>query len=139
MFSHITLGIADPDRALAFYRPLTEALGLIEKFAAREDGRFWAGYVRPDAPRPLFILTQPWDGAAAAPGNGTMVAFQLETRAEVDRLHALALALGGADEGPPGLRTQYHADYYGGYLRDPDGNKLCLVCHAPPPTGSTSR
>ena len=131
MFSHVTLGIRDPDRALAFYRPLAAALGLVEKFAETESDRFWAGYTRPDAPRPLFIVTQPWNGQAPAPGNGPMVAFQRESRAAVDAAHALALTLGGADEGPPGLRTQYHADYYGAYVRDPDGNKLCFVCHAP--------
>lgn len=139
MFSHVTLGIADPDRALAFYRPLAAALGLVERFAEIEDGRFWAGFAPPDRPRPLFILTRPWDGTAPTAGNGTMVAFQLQTRTEVDRLHARALALGGANEGAPGLRTQYHADYYGGYLRDPDGNKLCLVCHTPEPNATHAR
>jgi predicted lactoylglutathione lyase len=48
----------------------------------------------------------------------------------VDRCHALALELGGRDEGAPALRPQYHASYYGAYFRDPDGNKLCVVCHA---------
>ncbi|MCB1329145.1 MAG: VOC family protein [Maritimibacter sp.] len=139
MFSHVTLGIADLDRALAFYRPLTAALGLVEKFSTPDIGRFWAGYVHPDHPRPLFILTQPWDRADPTPGNGTMVAFQLDTRAEVDRIYALALALGGTDEGAPGLRAHYHPDYYGGYFRDPDGNKLCLVCHAPEPKAARAR
>ncbi|MCB1336129.1 MAG: VOC family protein [Maritimibacter sp.] len=133
MFSHVTIGISDLDRSRAFYRPLTEALGLVEKFHTPDIGRFWAGYVHPDHPRPLFIITQPWDMGTPAPGNGPMVAFLAETRAKVDEVHALALALGGADEGPPGLRTHYHADYYGAYFRDPDGNKLCVVCHAPEP------
>jgi catechol 2,3-dioxygenase-like lactoylglutathione lyase family enzyme len=47
----------------------------------------------------------------------------------VDRAHALALAHGGSCAGAPGLRPAYHADYYGAYFRDPDGNKLCVVCH----------
>jgi len=50
----------------------------------------------------------------------------------VDRAHATALAQGGACEGPPGLRPHYHADYYGAYFRDPEGNKLCVCCHTPP-------
>ncbi|GKY90197.1 VOC family protein [Sinisalibacter aestuarii] len=131
MFSHVTLGISDLDRALAFYRPLTAALELEEKFNTPDIGRFWAGYVTPGTDRPIFIVTQPWNEEAPAPGNGPMVAFAVGTRAQVDEIHALALALGGSNEGAPGLRLHYHADYYGAYFRDPDGNKLCVVCHAP--------
>jgi lactoylglutathione lyase len=50
--------------------------------------------------------------------------------------HALALAQGGSCEGAPGVRAHYHAHYYGAYFRDPDGNKLCVVCHAPPTGGA---
>ena len=58
-----------------------------------------------------------------------MVAFMAATRGQVDAAHALALALGGQCEGRPGLRPGYHADCYGAYFRDPDGNKLCVVSH----------
>jgi lactoylglutathione lyase len=58
-----------------------------------------------------------------------MTAFLAPDRAAVDAVHALALAHGGSDAGPPALRPEYHANYYGAYLRDPDGNKLCVVCH----------
>ena len=61
-----------------------------------------------------------------------MVALSASSRAQVDAVHQLALAHGGQCDGPPGLRAHYHADYYGAYFRDPDGNKLCVVCHAPP-------
>ena len=64
-------------------------------------------------------------------GNGVTVAFEAPDRASVDRFHAAGLAQGGTDEGAPGLRPHYHPDYYGAYLRDPDGNKLCCVCHRP--------
>ena len=50
-------------------------------------------------------------------------------RAAVDAFHAAALAAGGTDEGPPGVREHYHPNYYGAYVRDPDGNKICVVCH----------
>jgi lactoylglutathione lyase len=50
----------------------------------------------------------------------------------VDRAYAVALAHGGTSEGGPGLRSEYHEHYYGAYLRDPDGNKLCIVCHRAP-------
>ncbi len=58
-----------------------------------------------------------------------MVALLAASRQIVDRAHAYALAQGGADEGAPGLRPQYHPNYYGAYFRDPDGNKICVVCH----------
>lgn len=61
-----------------------------------------------------------------------MVAFLAESRTVVDRVYAMALANGGASEGAPGLRPEYHAHYYGAYFRDPDGNKLCVACHFPP-------
>ena len=62
-------------------------------------------------------------------GNGVTVAFDAPSRAAVDAFHAAALAAGGSDEGPPGIREHYHPNYYGAYVRDPDGNKLCVVCH----------
>ena len=60
-----------------------------------------------------------------------MVALLAPTRTAVDACYAKALAGGGRDEGPPGLRPQYHPNYYGAYFRDPDGNKICVVCHEP--------
>jgi lactoylglutathione lyase len=58
-----------------------------------------------------------------------MTALLAPDRATVDRCHRLALANGGVDEGAPGLRPEYHVNYWGAYFRDPDGNKLCVVCH----------
>ena len=130
MFSHVTLGVADIERAIAFYRPLMQALGWVERFAGSTASDPWAGWNTPGKDRPLFIVTEPVDGASPAAGNGTMVAFDVADRSSVDAVHARALALGGTDEGAPGPRPHYHADYYGGYFRDPDGNKLCVVCHA---------
>ena len=78
---------------------------------------------------PQFWVMRPIDGKAATVGNGVTVAFEATDRAAVDALHARALEAGATDEGAPGLRPHYHADYYGAYLRDPDGNKLCIVCH----------
>jgi predicted lactoylglutathione lyase len=59
-----------------------------------------------------------------------MVAFLAESRATVDQAFSIALANGGTSEGPPGLRPEYHENYYGAYFRDPDGNKLCVACHS---------
>ncbi|WP_271103636.1 VOC family protein [Pseudomonas tohonis] len=127
MLSHVCIGTNDFSRALAFYTPLMEALGLPQKFC--DPSRPWAGWMPADAPRPLLVLGTPFDGEAATVGNGQMVALLAPDRASVDRCHALALANGGRSEGVPGLRPHYHPDYYGAYFRDPDGNKLCVCCH----------
>lgn len=131
MFSHATLGVNGFEGAMAFYAPLMAALGLELKF--RDDDVPWAGWKAPGADRPLFIVMAPVDGARAGPGNGQMLAFLAPDRATVTRAHALALSLGGSDAGAPGLRPHYHDSYFGAYFRDPEGNRLCVVCHAPTP------
>ena len=127
MFSHIMVGVSDFKRAMAFYTPVLQALGV--QFRFLEEDRPWAGWQSSPDPRPLFLIGRPHNQAPHHPGNGQMVAFLAQSRAEVDRVHALALTHGGTCEGPPGLRPEYHAHYYGAYFRDPDGNKLCVACH----------
>jgi catechol 2,3-dioxygenase-like lactoylglutathione lyase family enzyme len=61
------------------------------------------------------------------------IAFAARDRATVDCFHAAALAAGGTDHGAPGLRTHYHADYYGAFVLDPDGHNIEAVCHHPAP------
>jgi lactoylglutathione lyase len=129
MFSHIFVGVRDFDRALAFYQPLMAVLGIEQRFCER--GRPWAGWQTPGAVRPLFLIGTPYDGKSHDVGNGQMTAFGAADRATVDRAFEVALSHGGTSEGPPGLRPEYHAHYYGAYFRDPDGNKLCVACHAP--------
>ena len=129
MLSHVFVGIADFERAFGFYAALLDSLGLKLKF--RDERSAWAGWMTADQPRPLFVISRPYDGNPASPGNGQMLALLAPERASVDRAHAIALAQGGSCEGPPGLRPQYHAHYYGAYFHDPDGNKLCVCCHEP--------
>jgi catechol 2,3-dioxygenase-like lactoylglutathione lyase family enzyme len=129
MFSHVFIGVADFERALAFYGPLMAALGLEARFCDRT--RPWAGWQAPGQARPLFLIGAPYDGQPHAAGNGQMTALLASSRAAVDAAYAVALGHGGRCEGAPGLRPHYHAHYYGAYLRDPDGNKLCVVCHDP--------
>ena len=68
---------------------------------------------------------------AGAPGPGRHVAFSAADRAQVDAFYAAAMQAGGRDNGAPGLRPQYHPDYYGAFVHDPDGNNIEAVCHAP--------
>ncbi|QDL55118.1 VOC family protein [Rhodoferax aquaticus] len=129
MFSHIFVGVSDFDRALAFYEPLMSALGIQARFC--DTSRPWAGWHSGDGARPLFLMGVPHNQQAHDPGNGQMVAFLAPNRETVRIVYDTAIANGGYCEGLPGLRPQYHADYYGAYVRDPDGNKLCFVCHTP--------
>ncbi len=130
MFSHVFVGVDDFDRALAFYKPLMAALGIEFRFC--EASRPWAGWQSSPDPRPLFLIGRPFDRLAPDPGNGNMVAFLAASRHAVDQAFEIALAHGGSSAGSPGLRPEYHADYYGAYFRDPDGNKLGVACHLPP-------
>jgi catechol 2,3-dioxygenase-like lactoylglutathione lyase family enzyme len=129
MLSHVFIGVNDFERAMAFYGPLLARLGLVLRFS--EAARPWAGWQSPGVARPLFLVGRPFDGMNASTGNGAMSALLAADRAMVDEVHALALRHGGSCEGPPGLRPEYHANYYGAYFRDPDGNKLCVCCHEP--------
>lgn len=129
MFSHVFLGVTDFERALAFYQPLMACLEVPRRFC--DPDRPWAGWQTPETTRPLFVIGKPYDQQPHTPGNGQMVAFTAASRAMVDAAYMVALALGGTSEGEPGLRPQYHEHYYGAYFRDPDGNKLCVVCHRP--------
>lgn len=124
MFSHVTLGTNDLDRARRFYAPVLATLGIGVPFEL--PGMLVYGEMT--GPK-LFILA-PFDGQPASVGNGAHIALLAKRRAEVDSFHAAALANGGSDEGAPGLRPHYHANYYGAYVRDPDGNKLQAVCHS---------
>lgn len=129
MFSHVFTSVSDFERGLRFYTAVMDALGLEQRFCERD--KPWAGWHSADRARPFFVICHPFDGHPHAPGNGQMVAFTAKDRATVRAAHQVALAHGGRCEGPPGLRPDYHPDYYGAYFRDPDGNKLCVACHAP--------
>lgn len=129
MISHIFLGVADFEAAFRFHGAVMAAQGNRLRF--RDDTRPWAGWQPAESVRPLFLVGRPFDGEPASSGNGQMVALAAPSRAAVDAAHAAALAHGGTCEGAPGLRPHYHPDYYGAYFRDPHGNKLCVVCHAP--------
>jgi catechol 2,3-dioxygenase-like lactoylglutathione lyase family enzyme len=127
MLDHIGLSVADFARSKAFYEAALKPLGLslIMAIPAEETGDdAHAGFGA--AGNPFF-----WIGTGARPRGGTHVALTADTRAEVDAFHRAALAAGGRDNGAPGLRPHYHADYYGAFVLDPDGNNIEAVCHKP--------
>lgn len=127
MISHVFIGTNDRDRASDFYAPIMGELGWRRRHS--ETPSHLVIWNPAEATRPLFVLGPPFDGHAADPGNGSMVALLAPDRATVDRVYTIAIAAGTICEGAPGLRPQYHAHYYGAYFRDFDGNKVCIVCH----------
>jgi catechol 2,3-dioxygenase-like lactoylglutathione lyase family enzyme len=121
MLDHVTLGVSDIERSCAFYDRALAPLGIERLYAEGTDA---AGYgVRPKA----FF----WIGSKDAPQTGSHVAFAATDRVIVDRFYDEALAAGGKDNGRPGLRPNYHENYYGAFVLDPDGHNIEAVCHAP--------
>lgn len=122
MIGYVTLGTSDLGRAAKFYDAIAAELGTgrmmeFDTFIAWGTPGGAAG----------LAATKPFDGDAASVGNGTMVALQAKDREQVAKLHAIALANGGSDEGEPGARGEpdEHGNlFYAAYFRDPDGNKL---------------
>ncbi len=126
MLLYVTIGTNDLDRAQLFYDAALAPLGLKRR---KQDG-VEIGYGAENDSRCRLWVVKPYDRNAATIGNGSMVALDAESRAQVDAFYRAALANGGTDEGAPGLRP-FHAHFYAAYVRDPDGNKLSAVCERP--------
>ena len=120
MLAYVTVGTADMEKAKAFYSELFTELGAK---LLMDLGRLAA--FGTDAGGAMFAVCIPYNEGDPNPGNGNMVSIAGGSREMVDKLYAKALALGGTDEGGPGERMD---GFYGGYFRDPDGNKICF-CH----------
>jgi catechol 2,3-dioxygenase-like lactoylglutathione lyase family enzyme len=126
MFSHLTIGTRDLDRAVAFYDVVLTPLG-IERRPVRYPA--WASWQRPGEASILWVGL-PYNKLPAHQGNGWMAAFSASSRKAVDEAYAAAMAAGAQDEGAPGLRPNFAPNYYGAYVRDLDGNKIHFVCRA---------
>ena len=124
MIGYVTVGTNDLARAIAFFDALLAELGIERMWA--DDRRAAWGNPRVQA----LLVTKPFDGAAAIPGNGAMTALVAPSQEMVGKVHARALALGANDEGAPGFRGPEAEDprFYGAYFRDPDGNKFAVFC-----------
>jgi predicted lactoylglutathione lyase len=118
MIGYVTLGTNNKDRTAKFY---DELLGVMGAKRSMETEKFVAWGTSPTAPM-LFII-KPADGKPATVGNGVMVSLAAKNRAEVDAVYKKAMALGAKDEGALGDRGD---NFYAGYFRDIEGNKLCV-------------
>jgi catechol 2,3-dioxygenase-like lactoylglutathione lyase family enzyme len=126
MIGYVTIGSNDPDASGKFYDAVFGEMGAERKF---RDGD-WIGYgMRGDnADSHSVYVCPPFNKEKATFGNGTMIAFKAASKAEVNAAHKAGLANGGTDEGAPGPRPPDSTTYYGGYMRDPVGNKICVYC-----------
>jgi catechol 2,3-dioxygenase-like lactoylglutathione lyase family enzyme len=121
MLGHLSFGVADLPRAIAFYDAALAPLGYVRVW--NSPGQ--AGYGLPGGGDKLALKLQP--GPVVPPGPGFHLALTAPDPEAVDRFHAAALAAGGTDEGAPGPRLRYGATYYAAFVRDPDGHKLEAV------------
>lgn len=127
MLDHVSLGVTDLARSRTFYDKALAPLGLGRWF----DYEGASGY-GPSRENPVFWIGLPLDpGRPVAAGGGTHVAFAAPDRRAVDAFFEAALAAGGWNDGPPGLRPIYHENYYGAFVLDPDGHKIEACCHKP--------
>lgn len=125
---HVSVGVTNPTRAKAFYDAALAPLGMQPIFPVEIAGQL-VGVGYGEGRKPSFWIQLPINRQAASMGNGVHIAFAAPNRAAVDAFYLAALAHGGVEDGAPGLRTEYHPDYYGAFVRDPDGNKLEAVSH----------
>lgn len=128
MLGYVTIGARDNAEALAFYDVVLGTIGY-KRFA--EYGAFTGYGIDGKSDGQSVWICKPYDGKEARAGNGIMIAFNADERAQVHAFYYAAMKHGGSDEGAPGPRPDYGPDWYAAYLRDPTGNKLAIVCSKP--------
>jgi catechol 2,3-dioxygenase-like lactoylglutathione lyase family enzyme len=127
MIDHTGVSVSEPAKSKKFYELALAPLGygvMMEVPTELTGGLMVLGMGVP--PKPDFWLHE---GAPQAPR--IHVAFRAESRAVVDAFYQAAIAAGGKDNGPPGLRPHYHQHYYGAFVLDPDGHNIEACCHEP--------
>jgi len=128
MLDHVSLGVTDLERSRRFYDAVLRPLGLVRivDFQSRgSDYGALAGSLGVE-----FTITR--EPSGSSPSRGMHVCFRAPDRAAVEAFHRAALTNGGGNDGEPGLRAQYHPDYFAAFALDPDGHRVEAVCHAPP-------
>lgn len=123
VLDHVGFKVSDIERSAAFYREALGTLGIevLADFKVGSHRHVGFGIDKPDF----------WISSGRPLRGETHVAFKAASRSEVESFHAVALSMGGRDNGEPGVRAHYHPDYYGAFVLDPDGNNVEAVCHRP--------
>jgi catechol 2,3-dioxygenase-like lactoylglutathione lyase family enzyme len=119
MLDHVTIGVSNFEQSKKFYDRALRPLGITRL----HEGEQFAGYGI--SPKAFF-----WIGWRNVPQTGAHIAFAAPDRTVVDQFHDQAIAAGGIDNGPPGIRPNYHPSYYGAFVLDPDGHNIEAVCHS---------
>jgi catechol 2,3-dioxygenase-like lactoylglutathione lyase family enzyme len=125
LYDHVSIGVDDLERAAVFYDAVLGALGYVRLWRTARAAGYGPEGFEGEAP---FAIVHGGD-EVSPPGRGFHIAFRASSRDAVDRFHAAALATGGIDEGPPGIREHYDPGYYAAFVRDPDGHRLEAVLH----------
>ncbi len=128
MIDHVGFAVADAERSRRFYEQALAPLGISLIMSVTPEQTVVGGTAHGFGSdgKPYF-----WIGDNERVGEGTHVAFTVDTRAKVHAFHEAALAAGGRDNGAPGLRPHYHPNYYAAFVYDPDGANIEAVCHRP--------
>lgn len=128
MIDHVGFAVSDAERSRRFYEQALAPLGISLIMSVTpeqtESGGTAHGFGADH--KPYF-----WVGDNERVGEGTHVAFAVDSRAKVEAFYEAALAAGGRDNGAPGLRPHYHPNYYAAFVHDPDGHNIEAVCHRP--------
>jgi catechol 2,3-dioxygenase-like lactoylglutathione lyase family enzyme len=127
MVDHVSIPVADLDRAAQFYDLVLATLGL----GRRKERPGAIGYGPATRAAPVFWILARSGVQSAGPGTGLHLSFQAPDRASVEAFHATALRAGGKDAGAPGARPQYTQPFYGAFVLDLDGFKIEAVYRGP--------
>ncbi len=123
MLDHIGIGVSDYAKSKQFYVHALSGLDveLVMEVTAEQTGdKAHAGFG--SGGKPYFWISE-------GPVARTHIAFVAQSRRDVDSFYKMALAAGGRDNAPPGIREHYHPNYYGAFILDPDGHNIEAVCH----------
>ena len=120
IIDHIGLAVSDHAQSKGFYSKALAPLGVAEVMAMEG----WSGFGKDK--KPEF-----WFGVGRGVQQPTHIAFSADNRQQVDKFYEAALAVGGKDNGAPGIREDYHPNYYAAFVFDPDGHNIEVVCHKP--------
>jgi catechol 2,3-dioxygenase-like lactoylglutathione lyase family enzyme len=127
MIDHVGFSVSDYSRSKAFYERALKPLGytLVMEATAQATGMPAAGFGSDGKP-------DSWIGGEGMLEKPLHIAIAAKDHASVDAFYRAALSAGGKDNGPPGIRSHYHPNYYAAFVLDPDGHNIEAVCHAPP-------
>jgi len=127
MLDHVSVGVTDLERSRRFYDAVLRPLGIVRIVDFQQRGSDYgamAGSLGVE-----FTITAETGNSMLS--RGMHLCFRAPDRAAVQAFHTAALHSGGRSDGEPGLRPQYHADYFAAFVLDPDGHRVEAVCHAP--------